>query len=153
MIVEFPIAGVKRIYEHSMANPLYSPTFGQLYKAEYRKDGKEVSFDGDVTPTSADVDVSKIPPQFYLVKDRGAYVMAATETPLPVDEEGSANFVVYCEGCNPDVDEDYYETARAIFGGDDFGDPIPLDWMKMAIDSGESSMRLKVNGEGYELVL
>lgn len=150
MIVKFPIDGVKRIYEHSKANPLFSPSFGQMFQAEYRKDGKAVSFDADM-PKSTDVDTSKIPPQFTLVKDQGAYLMAGTEATLA--GEKVANFVVYCDGCNPDVDEDYYETAREIFGGDDFGEPLPLEWMQRAIESGKEYLCLKVTEENIELVL
>ena len=129
----FPIEGVKKIYAHSLANTVFTPAFGQLYEGKYRKDGRDIDVNLEYCPTADDVDIRKIPPQFFLVKDSGAYLMAATEATLP--GEKSANFVVYCDGCNPDLDADYYERARRLFGGDDFAEALPLEWLNRAIDN------------------
>jgi hypothetical protein len=159
---KFPIEGVKKIYEHSIANPVFTPTFSQLYEAEYRKDGKDFEeTEGHSWPKADEVDNEKIPQQFFLVKDSGAYLMAATVERLPGEEDAEKgrsgyNFVVYCEGCNPSVDDDYWERQQAAFSGDDFSEGLPLEWLKMAIDNAEAvgidMMIIKVTKNGLELM-
>lgn len=133
-IVLFPIDEVELILMHSLSERRYTPSFAQMFQGEYRKDGKDVSTDGlpiNEWPKPEDVDTTKVPAQFYLVKDSGAYLMAATEVPLK--QENGDNYVTYADGCNPKVDEDYYEESRRIFGGDDFAEPLPLGWMIRAV--------------------
>jgi len=49
--------------------------------------------------------------------------------------------------------DEHYEVAYAMFGGDDFGQTLPLEWLKKAIDSGESVMRISLaaGSFGFEL--
>lgn len=57
--------------------------------------------------------------QFYIAKDQGAYIGQNDGT--------STNCLFYFKGCDPKKDgDDWYETTRALFGGDDFGDMLPL---------------------------
>lgn len=64
----------------------------------------------------------------YLVHDHGVYLMSgADERFLTVDAKGEPKSVTsYAKGCNPETDEDWYDTARDLVGGDDFGEVIPL---------------------------
>jgi len=151
---KFPIEGVKKIYQHSIENPVFDPTFSQMFEGRYRKDGKDIPVGASHWPKVEEVDKSKLPAQVALVKDGGAYIMAATEKTLP--GEKTANFVVYCEGCNPDVDEDYWTTQQRAFGGDDFAEGLPLEWLEIAIENAEKLgidvMIIKVTKERMELV-
>jgi hypothetical protein len=55
---------------------------------------------------------------YFIAKDQGAYLGASM---------GAGNNVLfYFAGCNPDKDPDFYETSRAKFGGDDFGEQLKL---------------------------
>lgn len=54
--------------------------------------------------------------QIFVAKDHGAYVGAS------IGEKG--NCVFYFDGCDPSKDKDYYDTARTLFGGDDFGEHL-----------------------------
>lgn len=68
-------------------------------------------------------------PGLYLVHDTGVYLMSnANPGDWIVPKEKC--YVAYAEGCNPDVDSDYYETSRDMVGGDDFAEIIPInkDW-------------------------
>ncbi|WP_051504144.1 DUF3085 domain-containing protein [Sphingomonas jaspsi] len=67
-----------------------------------------------------------VAPSLMLVKDQGAYLMAPTD-PRQLTGEGEKCVVVYAKGCNPGVDDDFYETARSLCGGDDFCEGIALD--------------------------
>lgn len=69
-----------------------------------------------------------------MVKDEGVYLM-----PTMVLPEGktptSEKLVFYAEGCNPDKDEDWYQTSRALCGGDDFGQLISdKEFLKGIVD-------------------
>ncbi|NMG56325.1 DUF3085 domain-containing protein [Aromatoleum aromaticum] len=56
-----------------------------------------------------------------LVKDQGVYFLAERGEHRP---DGRQKLIAYAIGCNPDVDafDDWWELARAEFGGDDFGE-------------------------------
>lgn len=56
-----------------------------------------------------------------LVKDQGVYFLAERGERRP---DGRQKLIAYAVGCNPDVDafDDWWELARAEFGGDDFGE-------------------------------
>ena len=56
-----------------------------------------------------------------LVKDQGVYFLAEQGERRP---DGRVKLLAYAVGCNPDVDgfDDWWELARAEFGGDDFGE-------------------------------
>ena len=56
-----------------------------------------------------------------LVKDQGVYFMAERGERRP---DGRQKTIAYAAGCNPDVDafDEWWELARAEFGGDDFGE-------------------------------
>lgn len=63
---------------------------------------------------------------FFLAKDQGAYIGATA------GKHGTDTFeriIHYFAGCNPDKDADFYETSRWKFGGDDFGQMLPAQWI------------------------
>lgn len=53
----------------------------------------------------------------FLAKDQGAY-FGSSVPPFGPDDKA----IFYFPGCDPDKDDDWYDTARAQFGGDDFGE-------------------------------
>lgn len=66
----------------------------------------------------------------YLVHDDGIYLMSGAEetqkTDSPDPKKQERAYVAYAETCNPDKDEDFWDNARYLVGGDDFAEPIPL---------------------------
>ncbi|EAP0278477.1 hypothetical protein DMV52_22180 [Salmonella enterica] len=56
-----------------------------------------------------------------LVKDHGVYIMSEIGELTPRGRK-----VAYARGGHPDKDENWWETARAEMGGDDFGETIDL---------------------------
>lgn len=56
-----------------------------------------------------------------LVKDQGVYFLAERGERRP---DGRQKLIAYAIGCNPDVDafDDWWELARAEFGGGDIGE-------------------------------
>lgn len=69
--------------------------------------------------------------EWFLAKDQGAYVGATAGS----NADGTfENLIYYFAGCNPDKDEDFYETSRWKFGGDDFGQMLPAEWIHGAAE-------------------
>lgn len=81
--------------------------------------------------------IAKGTDEFFLAKDQGAYVGASNG---PDD-----NCIFYFQGCDPNKDEFFYENASDMFGGDDFGEFLPVDWLKkLCAAKGAKSMTIKV---------
>ncbi|CAI1831948.1 Protein of uncharacterised function (DUF3085) [Serratia marcescens] len=59
------------------------------------------------------------------VKDEGIYLMSSIGERT---ESGSAKYLVYADGCNPQKDEAWYETSRMLVGGDDFQERLELGY-------------------------
>jgi len=58
--------------------------------------------------------------QWFIAKDQGAYLgMSLGMDPAP-------KCIIYFPGCDPSKDEGWYDTCHAKFGGDDFGEHMPL---------------------------
>lgn len=65
--------------------------------------------------------------EFFVAKDHGAYVG---------DSAGDkGNCIFYFAGCNPDKDKDWYDTCHEKFGGDDFGEHLPIEWLQRVRDN------------------
>ena len=64
--------------------------------------------------------------RFVMAKDNGAYVCGK------YNEKEQNSWPIYFRGCNPDKDENYYDTSVSKFGGDDFSVDLSsmLDDMK-----------------------
>lgn len=74
---------------------------------------------------------------FFIAKDVGAYVGASSGE--------NDNLVYYFKGCNPKTDADWYERASDMFGGDDFGEFLPVSLLTNLIKSTEyNSLILKI---------
>ncbi|HEI8868265.1 TPA: DUF3085 domain-containing protein [Serratia odorifera] len=76
--------------------------------------------------------------ELLLVKDQGIYLMPARGDRRA---DGRTKHLVYADGCHPEKDESWYETSRALAGGDDFGEHLVLT---------ESSI-MRILLEGQEL--
>lgn len=69
-------------------------------------------------------------PGLLFVHDHGVYIMSNGRPRDTVDNndttEGGNAHVVYAKYCNPNVDEDFWENARDLVGGDDFVEFLPF---------------------------
>lgn len=55
--------------------------------------------------------------ELLLVHDQGVYIMSMSQ---PVGKRT----IIYAQGCNPEKDTGWWEAARKLVGGDDFGEPF-----------------------------
>lgn len=79
-----------------------------------------VRFKGtDLKPVLAEAVVNQC--RVVLAKDHGVYFLSERGERRP---DGRQKTIAYAVGCNPDVDafDDWWELARAEFGGDDFAE-------------------------------
>ena len=89
----------------------------------------------------------------WLVHDQGVYLMPG------IEKGGKAEYVVYGRGCDPNIDEDWWDTARAKVGGDDFAESVELTedtakaiedgrFRSVTIHLSETEMRINWNMAG-----
>lgn len=68
-------------------------------------------------------------PALFFVHDSGVYLMSNGK-PRDMSDE-TRSYCAYAKGCRPGIDNDAYETARRLVGGDDFAETLVIDaaWM------------------------
>ncbi|HDS0183603.1 TPA: DUF3085 domain-containing protein [Escherichia coli] len=80
--------------------------------------------------------------QLHLAKDEGVYLMPATgawqvNDPVPR--------IAYAAGCHPQKNEDWYDTARLLAGGDDFIESLTIsDAIATSLLSGRTDLRILI---------
>lgn len=134
----FKAADLLRVVDHSLAAPKQG---AQLI--DYR-DGKAIT-----APPAA--------PAILLVHDQGVYIMSNGQPGDPLEGKPKgrhfSRYVAYAQGCDPRTDAGWYDTARALVGGDDFGECLP--WaadIKALIDAGEQQIIVKMTPDSLELL-
>lgn len=86
-------------------------------------------------------------PEYFIAKDHGAYLGAVKGR-----EPDIARCLFYFPGMNPETDPDWYDTTRATFGGDDFGDLLPVEELRMMLaQSDVGKIRWRVTEDAIEI--
>jgi hypothetical protein len=137
----FNAEDVKRVVEHSIAAPAQNP--------------QTVDFD---IKTGEAITKPVIEPSILLVHDQGVYLMSNGTPGDPADPATDINtkywqrYCAYAKGCHPKNDEDWYDTARDLVGGDDFAET--LEWakpIKEAIDKGAKQVIINFGARSMKL--
>src|SRR5258708_29253456 len=67
---------------------------------------------------------------YFIAKDQGAYLGAA------IGDKPGQNCIFYFPDCNPEIDVDHWwDNARILFGGDDFGELLPVAELRKHLDN------------------
>jgi hypothetical protein len=119
----FDYTDLRPLIEHSQRAPEQRATYRHLCNPDYWIPGAEPNERGIVE--NGQIDKGKLEPSLILVKDRGAYLMSGGLPGLKTANRAT-NQVAYAHGCHPDTDPDYYDTAAALCGDDDFAVDFPL---------------------------
>lgn len=144
----FDKASVLAILALSEAAQERRPNIEQLFAGEYRVDGKDFDMNGNGFPSSDDIDGTKIPAGIWLVGDQGVYVMSNHKAS---EGEGLPK-VEYAVGINPDVDEQWYDLKRAMFGGDDGCEFIDAATVRKALSSeGATHLAVKLTSKSITI--
>ncbi len=139
----FTLAELLPILEHAAAAPAHRPSLGQTCEKEFWKPGATPG-DYGFMPHEG-MDMSKIPPQLFLVKDQGCYLMSAGDPGLEKSPGSDSHVVAYALGCDPDMDADWYDTCHEKCGGDDFSEALPVDMFRAAIARKPTAKKLVIN--------
>lgn len=127
----FVVGRIRPLYEHSLSSEEQRPSFGDLFEPRFHKGGK-VKKKGN-WPDSDNIDRRLIPKSLHLVGDQGVYLMSGGIPALPGKD--GPNAFVYAQECDPDNDPDgWYDSKRAIFGGDDGVERLELEMFKRAME-------------------
>ena len=91
---------------------------------------------------------------FWLVKDRGVYLMSPGIPHQRIDTEHATRFVAYADGYDPHTGDfdDVYDRAQAV-SRDDFAIDLPLEWIEQARARNAGKFVLAVDREGVAVVL
>lgn len=70
-------------------------------------------------------------PALFLVHDDGVYLMSNGDPGDALNDGSISLYVAYAQHCHPQKDEDCRENSRALVGGSDFAETIPItaDWI------------------------
>lgn len=128
-ILKFNAKEVAAQVEHARQAPEHSPTFSMQFESQYWKDPNAKMSDDEIFGAKGEhMDMSKIPAGLHLVHDQGVYIMSNGSPRMIRPDSDVSSVVCYADECDPEKDEDWYETARVMVGGDDFAEHLPIDW-------------------------
>lgn len=159
-ILKFKMTDVRKLIAEIEASKTYKPTIDDLFNPEMHQNGVVLDKHGLTEkaaakkgtpwwPSADNIDASKLVPVLQCVGDSGVYLItnvAAEGTPA---ERGT---VAYADGCNPNIDEDYYDSKRRLFGSDDGSVTIPYQWVLWAQSAKKRLLKLKLNSDSVELI-
>lgn len=87
-----------------------------------------------------------------LVKDQGIYLMSSGLLRPDNPAGKSGHLVAYAEGCDPRRDdEDWYDRALDIAGGDDFGEEIDMDLAMTKFIEGGSRLIFEISETHFNI--
>ena len=106
-------------------------------------------------PQPGEQDVAR--PALWLVKDEGVYLMSTGIYPEGHERahpEGRAA-TSYAQGFDPRQRDrmDVWDDARAAVGGDDFSEPVPLDWVDAAVRARAAAFEIEITADSMALAL
>lgn len=84
-------------------------------------------------------------PGLFFVHDQGVYVMS-NGVPTDMDGEQTA-YVAFAEHCNPKIDNEWWDNARELVGGDDFSEVIPVNQEWLAKLGRYEELEITVTGD------
>ncbi|EAB9607508.1 DUF3085 domain-containing protein [Plesiomonas shigelloides subsp. oncorhynchi] len=158
-VLTFKIHDVKKLIEELDAASNFSPSVDDLFNPEMYSDGivrdkngrtelEAEKHSGMFWPSENFIDQSKVKPALILVGDHGVYLITNAKADGSPSSRGT---VAYAKGCNPGLDDDFYENKCNLFGGGDCSVRIPSDWAKWAIQN-QKAFRIKLTTNSVELM-
>lgn len=88
-------------------------------------------------------------PALLFVHDQGIYCMSNGSPRDTVDEKSS--YCAYAKGCDPRTDEDFYDEAEYLVGGDDFVEIFPVTEGTLQRCDQFSELEIKVNKKSISM--
>lgn len=89
-------------------------------------------------------------PSLFFVHDHGVYLMSNGEPrDIVTDENKETTYVAYAQHCNPRTDNEWWDNARELVGGDDFAETLPIS--RAWLDKCGRYEELEINVTGEEI--
>ncbi|MBW3762683.1 DUF3085 domain-containing protein [Aeromonas veronii] len=159
-IISFNIQEVKKLVDELKAAQAYSASTDDLFNPAMYSDGiprdehgrseQEAEKLGEFFwPSSKYINQSKVKPALVLVGDHGLYLITNAKVEGSPASRGT---VVYAAGCNPMLDDDFYENKCELFGDDDGSVTLPMAWAEWAIQNKMKEFRIKSTSGSISLV-
>ena len=156
-IISFKIQEVKKLVDELKSAQAYSATTEDLFNPAMYPDGvprdehgRSQQEAGELFwPSANRIDQSKVKPLLLLVGDHGLYLITNAKAEGSPASRGT---VIYAAGCNPKLDDDFYENKCELFGDDDGSISLPMEWADWAIQSKKKTFRLKITRDSISLV-
>jgi hypothetical protein len=120
----FDAAALRPIVEWTVSHAPHVLTYGQQLDPQFLKPG--VTLKAGEWPKPEQLALESVPAALHWVKDDGIYLLSSSAERDIVD--GTSSRVVYAQGYDPRTDADVWEKARAVVGGDDFVEALPIEW-------------------------
>lgn len=120
-----------------------------LVDSEGRTQSEVEKAGGLFWPDSFKLDQSLVKPQLLLVGDEGVYLTTNAYDPEKVLKSPSP---IYAEGCDPKIDDDWFDRKGTVFGFDDGVVSIPLEWVEIAKSDGRRTFKIKLTSRSVGLV-
>lgn len=124
----FKRAGVLPLVAHAKASADHSPTYGRKPEAG-----------------------------LFLVHDQGIYLMSSGLPRLMADgtlgdeKSKGPSMVAYAKDCHPIEDEDFWDNARDLVGGDDFAELLPLRFFEALETSPDETFIIRANANSFAM--
>jgi len=156
-IISFKIQEVKKLVDELKAAQAYSATTEDLFNPAMYPDGvprdehgRSKQEAGELFwPSSNRIDQSKVKPVLMLVGDHGLYLITNAKAEGSPASRGT---VIYAAGCNPKLDDDFYENKCELFGDNDGSISLPMEWADWAIQNKKRTFRVKITRDSISLV-
>jgi hypothetical protein len=159
-ILTFKTRDVKLLVQELDSANSYSPTSEDLFNPAMFLDGiprnehghseKEANKLGEFFwPSAKYIVQSRIKPALILVGDQGVYLITNAKV---AGTPASRGTVSYASGCDPKINDDFYENKEMLFGGDDGSISIPYSWAQWAIQHKTNTFRIKLTANSVEFM-
>lgn len=161
--IRFALARLVECLEATKDQPNVAAS-GMLFDKAYWPNGKIVNKNGltkaqcmkqgkPFWPDHNQMDKSNLPTTFSLVGDHGVYIMPNKQwSEEDMKKTPEERYVVYAEGGNPNIDDDYYEFKERVFGGDDGSITISDEWIKTAHENGDEFLTVELTPSRVTLI-
>ena len=145
-VLVFNLEQVAGLADHARNAPQNRMDFAQREE----KYGEDLMWE----PQPGEQDVAA--PGLWLVKDEGIYLMSTGIYPEGHERaqpDGRAA-TAYAEGFDPRSRDrmDVWDDAHAAVGGDDFSEPVPLEWVDATIEARSPVFAIRMRGDEMALV-
>lgn len=127
---------LRKLVDHVKTSPDRSIGSDDLFDPKYHKGGV-IKNDENGWPLQDNIDMDKVPPALFLVKDQGVYLMSSGIPNLkdPKANDENRSLVLYADGLNPEKNEfdDWWNKAIDIMGGDDCCISLEISFFEKAL--------------------